>query len=207
MKRLEQVLRIIVALVIIAAMVTVSLFFWEARKLSAQTITTLQSTQKDINDTKQMLNATLYQVGDLAKEAHDTIQMEQKYLKIESQTLISTNQKLNETLDVAQNAIQTNSTELSVALKPIPDVLDQARTALVASATTITGLQQTEKQVNDLVTNLQPAAVHLSVTMDHVASISAQGDAEMKKLLAPERWYKKLGDDLITALKAVAVFY
>jgi ABC-type transporter Mla subunit MlaD len=168
---------------------------------------TLTNVQMNSNNVRQMLNATLYQIGDLAKETHDTIQMEQKYLKVESQTLIATNQKLNETLEIAQTAIKTNSADLSAALKPIPSVLDQTQATLVASATTITGLQETEKQLNTILLSLQPTATHLDVTMDHVASITTQADAEMKKFVAPTPWYKKLENDLILAGKVVADFY
>lgn len=201
-------IKTILEIVLVAAAITMLVSATIAvNRIATKLDQTLTQAQNDSTDVRQMLNATLYQVGDLAKETHDTIQMEQKYLKIESQALIATNQKLNETLEVAQNAIQTNSADLSAALKPIPSVLNQTQATLVASATTITGLQETEKQLNTILLSLQPTAAHLDVTMDHVASISAQSDAEMKKLLAPTKWYKKLGDDLITALKAVAVFY
>jgi ABC-type transporter Mla subunit MlaD len=204
---LKKILETAATISALVALTAIALFFLEARQLSRQAIASLQATQKDIHNSATMLNAVLYQVGDLAKESHDTIQAEQQYLRTESRLVILTNRKAIETLETVRSAVNQNSSALTASLTPVPAVLDQAKETLKTTEKTIADLQQTENNASQLLANLQPAATQLSATMVHVESLSAQADQEVKKLLKPTPWYKKILPGLITAMKAVAVFY
>jgi hypothetical protein len=204
---MQKELRIVEIVCLIGVLIFLYNVQQSVTKTSAQLVLTLQATQRDAENVQQMLNATLFQIGNLSNAAAQTILMEQKYIKQESQELIRTNAKLNQTLDQAQVSIRDSGDALQAGLKPLPAAVEEAQRTLSSTTLEITELQKTTAALTDLTVRLQPAATQLSGTMEHVNNLSRQADEVVAEMRKPKPWYKRYLDDFLMGVKAVAVFY
>lgn len=165
-----------------------------------QSIATLQSVQNDARESRQMLNATLYQIADVSHEAANVIRDERSYVEAENRALLRTTENANQTIDEVRAAVNSTAGLTQQALLQIPPVLEQTEKTLRSA-------QDAEDQLTKTVAALDPAITQLSVTLTHVAAMSTQADYAVTAALKPKPLYKRILNDLWVPAKLIAIFY